>query len=303
MCSERARENEEYPGCSNMRLNYGYLRNPPVVLPPYLRRGSILFAVVSVVLLGAALHQSPKPIQYHYSDIWQPFLMILWLAGASWLIEKAYSRANKFQRRSGRMLSDSESTELSDHTDWLESREAVITGILFAFLGLVITVLVDAAWHWKVVWSFVVCATFYYAGYGIWGAWTVTRAITALAAEASKKSTLNIYHGDNYCGLGFALKYADVATLFMLTGVSALPMAAMLVGVALKMENYRGTFVIISITLAILIWGFFSFVSTVGGRSAIAFAVSNYRDTLLDNIASKKRDLSKREEGEMSWNC
>ena len=268
------------------------LTGQPVELPVTLRSWSALFAVIAVGLLGMAFYLSPAPRARYYTEIWQPLLMALWLAAASGLIAKAHTRAQKFADRAKSMLRGRHDFPLLEyHVSWLVARQAVISGIVFATLGLIIVLLIDAAWYWRLAWAFLICATYYFAGFGLWGAWIVTRTVRQLPHELLTKDQLNIYHADHFGGLRFAVGYVDWATLFMLTGATALPMAILFAGKSLAANSLVGLLATFLIALAILIWAAFSLMSSVGGRIALDSTLSSYRDDLLDKIAEQKRKL------------
>lgn len=268
----------------------------PVVYPRRLRNGSVSFSMLSLVLMAVAIYKSPEVLNNLYSQLWQPVLMVLWLAIASWLIDKAHLYGKRFEMRANKVMADKNIQHpLRQHSDWLSARQAFFSGVVFALLGLCIVLLMDSQWYWKLFWSCVICFTFYYAGYGLWGAWIVTKTVAVFANEASWKGVVNVYHGDKCCGLGFALRYSDVATIFMLTGISALPMAVMIVDESLNMDDSKGILITALVALAIGIWGVFSFISSIKGRGAISNALLERRDVLLDEIAFDKRRMIERD--------
>lgn len=279
------------------------IQGPPTRKAQYLRKGSIFFAFFSLSTLAVALHLSANPAN-ELNTLWQPVLMVLWLAVSSRLIDVAVGYARRFDNKAKSLLDRSSGNDfLRNHVAWITEPAAAVAGILFSLLGFCIVLLVSLPIIWKVAWSVVIISTFYYAGYGIWGAWVVTKTVKEYANEALENNALNAFHGDKYCGLGFALRYADIATLFMLTGITALPMAVMLAGKGLEMSSVKGLIVTSLVALALIIWGVFTFVSSVSGRSAIAHAVSSHRYKLLDEIALEKKHLieigNKKEELEL----
>ncbi len=263
-------------------------------ISPVATSGSWIFSLVSILSLALAVYLDPGKIEEHLPALWPPTLMILWLLVGSWLISKAHYVASKYQEQAVIMIGKRGGCAIWEHqTAWMRSRRALWLSIPFATMGLMITVLIDAAWYWNVSWAFVVCSTFYYAGHGMWGSWVVTRGVALFARDALRENKLNIFHADHIAGLGFAEKYADVATMFMLSGATALPMGIMLGSKSMAMGTPLGYVLSALVALAILGWGAFALLASLLGRSAIASAIIQHRDPLLSEIANKKKEIIK----------
>ncbi len=254
--------------------------------------GSWILALISALLLALAVYLDPERIQDHVPALWPPALMIAWLVAGSWLISKAHCLASKYQEHAAAMMGERGGDAIWEHqTAVMRSPRSLRISIPFATLGLVIVLLTDTAWYWRVSWASAVGATFYYAGHGMWGACVVCRGVASFARDALSGNKLNVFHADHLGGLGFAVKYADIATLFMLTGATALPMAVMLGRTSMAMRTSLGYILSSLVGLAILLWGMFAFSACLVGRWAIASAIADYRDPLLSEIAIKKREI------------
>jgi hypothetical protein len=254
--------------------------------------GSWILSLVSALLLALAVYLDPERIQGHLPALWSPALMLVWLMAGSWLISKAHCVASKYQEHAVTMIGERGGGAIWEHqTAWMRSRRSLWISIPFATLGLMIALLTDTAWYWRVSWASTVCATFYYAGHGMWGACVVCRGVASFARDALKGDKLNVFHADHLAGLGFAVKYADIATMFMFTGATALPMGIMLASKSMAMGTALGSVLSGLVALAILLWGVFAFSACLVGRSAIASAIVEYRDPLLCAIAIKKKEI------------
>jgi len=261
-------------------------------ISPIAMSGSWIFSLVSTVSFVLAVHLDPEKVEKHLSMLWPPVLMILWLLVGSRLISKAHSVASKYQEQAITLMGRKGGFAIWEHqTTWMRARRALWLSIPFATMGLTITLLINTAWYWNVSWALVVCPTFYYAGYGMWGSWVVTRGVASLSQDALKENKLNVFHADHLAGLGFVEKYADVATMFMLSGATALPMGVMLGEKSMAMRTPLGYALSALVALAILAWGVFALSASLLGRSAIVAAIIQHRDPLLSEIANKKKEI------------
>lgn len=263
-------------------------------ISPLATSGSWIFSIVSIFLLALAVYLDPEKIEEHLAVLWPPSLMILWLFFGSWLISKAHSVASKYQDHAVKLIGKRDRFSIWEHqTTLMKSYRALWLSIPFSIVGLMITILVDVVWYWNLSWAFIVCSTFYYAGHGMWGSWIVTRGVALFSREALRENKLNIFHVDHLAGLGFAEKYADVATMFMLSGTTALPMGIMLGSKSIAMGTPLGYVLYALVALAILVWGVFALLASLFGRSAIASVILQHRDPLLSEIANKKKEIIK----------
>lgn len=259
-------------------------------------KGSSVFAVLSATLLVTAASLDDRSIGDQLPQLWQPMLMIVWLLFASFLIAKAHTCARKFEQTAGKQTGEVDNASWLSQEHPVVSHWSIITGVSFAMLGVVICWFMElsnteAALLWKWSWTCVVASTFYYAGFGIWGSWMVTRQVADYAEYASRSRLINECHGDGLGGLGFVRYYADTATIFMASGIVAFPMGILLGKFCLKMNSVAGNILAAMIALAILIWGVFSLSAALSGRIAVARAIRKHRNRLLDELAAEKRSI------------
>ena len=224
---------------------------------------------------------------------WPALLLSIWLFAASGLIEFAYNAAKAFEKRAGTFLAlrDVEESSWLHQQKHLTDPRREIGRWAFVALGIVAVLLMKAPWYWKLSWAFAVGTTFYYGGIGLWGAWVVTKGVGAVARTATEGQRLNVYHADRLAGLGFAVRYADVATLLLLTGLMAFPMALRMAQNGLDQQEALGYFLAGVVGMLLCVWAGFTVVATIRSRGAIATAIDTCRDTSLNDVADEKATL------------
>ena len=168
-------------------------------------RGSLLLALVGTILFSLttwAHRASPKQT---IPTLWPMVLILLWISLASTLIGYALKCGARFSEAAKQICGD---CDLLISRDWkacsLISRRIVLVGVPFVFLGFFAAILAPVEIHWRLVRAFLVCSCFYYASFGLWGSYAVSRSVELLAREASRTGKLDAFHPDHLAGLGFA---------------------------------------------------------------------------------------------------
>ena len=258
------------------------------------------FLVLTAFAVHAYWHSAD--IEDYASSNWQLILLLLALAVISPAISAAFSVADRFiedsesllanAAKDGGTLGKTKSFCLRFHKELLESSMAAVVGVMFAGLALAIVLLLpQLPWDTRLLYALTVCLTFYYAGFGLWSIWIVTQAVYAMAVHAEAEDALNTYHGDCQAGLSFVQTYADVATLFMLIGVLALPAAVFFGGIASASDSTSGSISFVLILLAVAVWAVFTFMSSLRGRFSLALVLRRHKQTALDRIAIERKEV------------
>jgi hypothetical protein len=224
---------------------------------------------------------------------WPALLLTLWLIAASNLIDFAHNAAGAFEQRATSFLSGRDVST----TPWLQQTKRLADPLVvrvqtgFVTLGVTAAFLTPAPVIWRLAWAVTVGATFFYAGIGLWGAAVVTNGVRAVAHAAAEDKKLNMYHADRLAGLGFAVRYADVATLLLLTGASAFPMALLMAQSGLRARGVAGYVLAGMVAALLIIWGGLTVAASLRSRGTIAKVVEALRDSELDTFAVEKREL------------
>jgi hypothetical protein len=250
-------------------------------------------ALITAVTLGLAAYLDNSTATQKLRMLWPPALMVLWLCVGTRLIDWAHSCAATFESQASRLLADSapSTTVWAIQRSWLCRSSARVVQVLFAGAGLLCVLLVALPWHWTLGWAVTIGLTFYLGAIGLWGSWVVTKGVAAVATDALKAERLNVFHADRLAGLGFAVRYADVATLLLLTGVSSLPMASLIVDKSIAMNSTLGWILVGIVVLLVGTWAVFTLQATLSARSSVASALDAYRDPILNRLAAEKARL------------
>jgi hypothetical protein len=271
----------------------------PAPVPGSLWSGSWMFAVLAVLMMMLALAETPEPRLQQLNERWHLTLLVLWLAIGSHLIRWAYGKAEEFKRQvlvlaavpSAVPSAPALKRVVADHELDVRSRRVIRLQAPFVFGGLALVALVDAPWCWRLSWVVTVGATLYYGAFGLWGAWVATHTVSEVAMEACRTERMRLFHADRLAGLGFAVKYADVATILLLTGATALPLAMYLGQQCVRMGSAMGSALGLLAAALTAVWVIFTLVSGLRGRCAVARAIEQFRTPLLNELADRKRTL------------
>jgi hypothetical protein len=224
--------------------------------------------------------------------LWPLLLVITWLFLASFLISWAERVNERFFLHAVEFCGFSrEDVPVHYAAVGLRSSRLLVVLVPFVTVGLVVSLLVPVPWIWKLTDALVVGSCFYYASFGLWGSYAASEAVSRLAEKALARKRLNVFHSDCLAGLGFAKAYADKASLFVLSGVAAFPMAVALAHQAMSDRQNRGKIIALLVACAIGVWAIFAILASLRGRYAIAGTIELFRAPLFDEIAQEKQRL------------
>jgi hypothetical protein len=249
--------------------------------------------LVTAAALVFATSLDDEAVARRLAMLWPPALMVVWLCIGTRLIDWAHSCAGAFEVQASRLLGASmnASAEWATQRSRLCKPKARLVQWSFAGAGVMCVLLIIVPWYWRLAWAVTIALTFYLGAIGLWGSWVVTKGVAAVATDALAAERLNLYHADRLAGLGFAVRYADVASLLLLTGVLSLPMATLMVERSVTMRSTHGWILVGVIVVLVGTWALFTLQATLSARSSVASALDAYRDPILHRLAAEKARL------------